>query len=134
MTTGTLHHIELFVSDIDASLRLWSWVLGELGYKTLDQWDGGQSFRLGPTFLAFVQVEEKHKDPPYHRKKVGVNHLAFRARSREHVDSITTQLRERGVKILYEDRHPFAGGDGYYAVFFEDPDRMKVEIVAPRQS
>lgn len=30
----------------------------------------------------------------------------------------------------YEDRHPYAGGPDYYAVFFEDPDRMKVEIVA----
>jgi hypothetical protein len=43
---------------------------------------------------------------------------------------MTCELRERGVTILYEDRHPYAGGDDYYAVFFEDPDRMKVEITA----
>jgi hypothetical protein len=34
------------------------------------------------------------------------------------------------VKILYEDRHPYAGGPDHYAVFFEDPMRMKAEVVA----
>jgi catechol 2,3-dioxygenase-like lactoylglutathione lyase family enzyme len=59
---------------------------------------------------------------------VGLNHLAFHASSREQVDSVTQQLRERGARILYEDRHPHASGG--HAVFFEDPDRIKVELVA----
>jgi hypothetical protein len=29
-------------------------------------------------------------------------------------------------------RSPFAGGASHYAVFFEDPDRIKVEVVAPK--
>jgi catechol 2,3-dioxygenase-like lactoylglutathione lyase family enzyme len=45
---------------------------------------------------------------------------------------IPRKLKEKGIKILYEDRHPFAGGKEHYAVFFEDPDRIKVELVAPR--
>ncbi len=44
---------------------------------------------------------------------------------------MTEKLRRRKITILYEDRHPYAGGKGYYAVFFEDPDRMKVELIAP---
>ena len=59
-----------------------------------------------------------------------MNHLAFHADSRETVDEITNELRGKGVNILYEDRHPYASGEDYYAVFFEDPDRMKVEIMA----
>ena len=46
------------------------------------------------------------------------------------MDDITSKLRDRGVNILYENQHPYAGGPDYYAVFFEDPDRMKVEITA----
>jgi uncharacterized protein len=38
------------------------------------------------------------------------------------------------VHILYEDRHPHAGGPDCYAVYFEDPDRMKVELDAPDES
>jgi catechol 2,3-dioxygenase-like lactoylglutathione lyase family enzyme len=56
--------------------------------------------------------------------------LAFHARSREHVDEVTVELRRQGISVLYQDRHPHAGGVGNYAVFFEDPDRIKVELVA----
>ena len=40
-------------------------------------------------------------------------------------------MKYQDLKILYEDKHPYAGGEDYYAVFFEDPDRIKVELVAP---
>jgi catechol 2,3-dioxygenase-like lactoylglutathione lyase family enzyme len=62
---------------------------------------------------------------------VGLNHLAFRGTSREQVDQIVSWLRSSGHTLLYEDRHPFAGGPDYYAVFCEDPDRIKLEVVAP---
>ncbi|MEC9400222.1 MAG: VOC family protein [Myxococcota bacterium] len=128
---GLLHHVELYVSDLKASAAFWSWFLGELGYECVADWDGGQSWELGDTYLVFVQVEERFAEPEYHRCRVGLNHLAFHAESREHVDNITAGLREREIPILYEDRHPYAGGPDYYAVFFEDPDRIKVELVAP---
>jgi catechol 2,3-dioxygenase-like lactoylglutathione lyase family enzyme len=60
---------------------------------------------------------------------VGLNHLSFDGGDREFVDTITVKLKQKGVKILYEDKHPYAGGENYYAVYFEDPDRIKVEIV-----
>jgi catechol 2,3-dioxygenase-like lactoylglutathione lyase family enzyme len=60
-----------------------------------------------------------------------LNHLAFHASSRDDVDRMSERLRERGVTILYPEQHPHAGGPDYYAVFFEDPDRIKVEFVAP---
>jgi len=50
--------------------------------------------------------------------------------SKDFVDGLTLKLKEKGVKILYEEKHPYAGGPDYYAVFFEDPDRMKVEVTA----
>jgi catechol 2,3-dioxygenase-like lactoylglutathione lyase family enzyme len=78
-----------------------------------------------------VQADEKHLDVPYHRCRVGLNHLAFHASSRQQVDDMTEKVRSLGMTVLYEDRHPYAGGKGYYALFFEDPDRIKVELVAP---
>lgn len=129
--TGLLHHVELYVSDLERSMVLWSWFLGELGYTCVNTWDQGQSWQLGATYLVFVQVEDAHQSPQYHRCRVGLNHLAFHAASQAHVDEVTDGLRARGATILYEDRHPFAGGEHYYAVFFEDHDRIKVELVAP---
>ncbi len=128
---GLLHHIELYVSNLDKSIEFWSWFLTDLGYELFQEWDQGKSYKLGETYIVFVQVEDKHLDVSYHRCKTGLNHLAFHAESREHVDRITKKLKEKNIKVLYEDKHPYAGGEGYYAVYFEDPERMKVELLAP---
>lgn len=127
---GSLHHVELYVRDLEVSRGFWAWLLERLGYKLFQEWDCGFSYLLGETYIVFVQVEERFLDVPYHRCRAGLNHLAFHAESREFVDAITAELRQKGVTILYEDKHPFASGEDYYAVFFEDPDRMKVEITA----
>ncbi len=129
--TGMLHHVEIYVSDLKRSTEFWSWFLSELGYTLFQEWEQGKSYKLGETYLVFVQVEDKHLDQPYHRCKAGLNHLAFHAASRKQVDDITESLRQKGITILYEDKHPYAGGEGHYAVYFEDPERIKVELVAP---
>nr|WP_231493632.1 VOC family protein [Alicyclobacillus macrosporangiidus] len=129
--SGILHHIEINVSDLRRSAAFWGWFLSLLGYEPYQEWQSGRSWRLGDTYLVFVQVEPRYNHPTYHRRHVGLNHLAFHAASRAQVDEITHLLRQRGVRILYEDRHPYAGGPDHYAIFFEDPDRIKVEVVAP---
>ncbi|WP_107841306.1 VOC family protein [Metasolibacillus meyeri] len=131
MTKGLLHHIELYVSNLAHSVEFWGWFLEELGYEPFQKWETGQSWKLADTYIVFVQTEERFLDIPYHRCRVGLNHLAFHANSREHVDAMTTKLQEKGIHLLYTKKHPFAGGEQYYAVYFEDPDRIKVELVAP---
>ncbi|WP_438315610.1 VOC family protein [Sporosarcina sp. FA9] len=131
MSKGLIHHIEIYVSNLKNTVDFWSWFLKELGYSDFQKWEGGKSWRLGETYIVFVQAEERFLDVPYHRCRVGLNHLAFHAVSREHVDDVTQKLRDKGIGILYADKHPYAGGKDYYAVFFEDPDRIKVELVAP---
>lgn len=131
MPVGQLHHVELYVSELKRTVDFWGWLLEELGYHSFQKWEEGHSFKICDTYIVFVQVEERFQEPSYHRCRVGLNHLAFHAASREHVDELTNKLQGKGVPILYQDRHPYAGGDDYYAVYFEDPDRIKVEIVAP---
>ncbi|WP_059170401.1 VOC family protein [Bacillus sp. FJAT-27445] len=132
MSFGLLHHIELYVSELKKTIEFWGWFLEELGYDTYQSWEGGHSWKLGDTYIVFVQAEDQFLDTPYHRCRVGLNHLAFHGKSRQQIDDMTEKLKEKGVNILYADRHPFAGGPDYYAVFFEDPDRIKVELVAPK--
>jgi len=131
LTQGLIHHIELYVSDLKKSIAFWGWLLEELGYESFQEWESGRSWKLGETYLVFVQAEERFLDIPYHRCRVGLNHLAFHASSRQQVDELTSKLQQKEVNILYTEKHPFAGGKDYYAVFFEDPDRIKVELVAP---
>ena len=131
MSQGLIHHIEIYVSDLKRTTDFWGWFLEELGYHTFQEWESGRSWKIGETYIVFVQAEERFMDVPYHRCRVGLNHVAFHASSRQQVDEMTKKLTERNVKILYTDKHPFAGGDTHYAVYFEDSDRIKVEVVAP---
>lgn len=89
MSKGLIHHIEIYVSDLQSSIHFWGWFLGELGYESFQSWESGHSWKLGETYIVFVQAEEKFMDIPYHRCRVGLNHLAFHASSRQQVDDMT---------------------------------------------
>jgi catechol 2,3-dioxygenase-like lactoylglutathione lyase family enzyme len=129
-----LHHVELYVSNLDVSFAFWSNILGTLGYEETAFW--GEGFTLGRgegAYLTFVQVRADHAHRPYHRAGVGLNHLAFRVESRAAVDALRDHCKARGITCLYDDRCPFAnGGEDYYALYVEDPARIKVEFVAAR--
>jgi catechol 2,3-dioxygenase-like lactoylglutathione lyase family enzyme len=116
---GNIHHIEIYVSDLEKTIAFWEWLLTEkFSYTIFQKWDSGISFKLADTYIVFVQTEEKYLDGSYNRKNTGLNHLAFHCSSREFVDTLTKELKEKNINILYPDRHPFAGGKDYYAVFF----------------
>jgi catechol 2,3-dioxygenase-like lactoylglutathione lyase family enzyme len=129
--SGLLHHVEIYVSDLRTSTEFWDWLLTELGYARFQEWEQGISWKRRDTYLVFVQTAPEHLDVPYHRGRTGLNHLAFHARSRRQVDDITSELPRRGATILYNDEHPRNDPGVPYAVYFEDPDRIKVELVAP---
>lgn len=125
---GSLHHVELYVGDLERAVTFWGWLLGELGYEPYQEWDEGISWRGGGTYLAFVQAPEVQGG--FDRRHVGLNHVAFRVDNRSEVDRLAEALQGRGARLLYEDRHPYAGGPDHYAAFLEDPDGLKVELVA----
>lgn len=131
---GGLSHVEIYVSNLDQSVAFWGWLLPKLGFNPFQQWESGRSWRSGPTYIVFVQAESPYGDQALHRKRPGINHLAFWADSTDRVESLTQELRDRGVRILYEDRSSDQiGAPSPYSVFFEDPDRMKVEIVVQEE-
>lgn len=129
---GTLHHLEFYVSNLRKTIEFWSWLIVELGYKKYQEWDEGISYKLLDTYIVFVQTEKKYMDIKYHRKRTGLNHIAFHLTSQDMVDQFTKKLKERNVNILYKNSQNLIGNKDYCAIFFEDPDRIKVELVAPK--
>lgn len=125
---GGLHHLELYVRDLERSDAFWGWLLGELGYAPHQAWDEGCSYRRGAVTLVLVEAPVGARE--LDRRDAGLNHIAFVAGSRADVDRLTDEVRDRGGRVLYEERHPHAGGPDHYALFCEDPDGLKVELVA----
>lgn len=130
--TTRLSHIEINVSDYAKSIRFYDTILKPLGWDRLVCTKEFTSYSDGFLKLIISPVEEDFKAAGFHRKRIGLNHLAFYAQTKDMVDEYCEQiLRANNIKILYQDGP--SGDDDYYSVLFEDPDRMKIEVVfAPR--
>jgi len=129
-----LHHVEIYVRDLERSVAFWTPFMQLLGYQD-ERWSGGMNYvREGQAYLCFLPAPREHLDAGYHRRRVGLNHLAFTGASRAHVDKIAGWVEANGFTTLYADAYPFAGGPTHYALYCEDPDRIKVEVVAPGEA
>lgn len=128
-THGTLHHVELWVPDLDRALASLGRLLETLGYALFQSWDGGRSWRLGPTYLVIEQsaalTAERHD-----RCRPGLNHLAFHVEHAATVDKLATDAARYGWRLMFPERHPYAGGGQHYAAYLENDDGFEVELVA----
>ncbi|KOU18304.1 glyoxalase [Streptomyces sp. WM6372] len=126
---GTLHHVEIWVPDLGRAIADWSWLLEDLGYVLHQSWEHGRSWKLGPTYLVFEQspalTAARHD-----RRAPGLNHLAFHVEDADRVDRLTAKARESGWSLMFEDRHPHAGGDHQHAAYLESRDGFEIELVA----
>jgi catechol 2,3-dioxygenase-like lactoylglutathione lyase family enzyme len=125
-----VHHVDLVVSSIERSLPFYRDLLAPLGYHRVSEVEGERGETIG--YLAGPEValglREAQTEGTYDRYRVGIHHVAFEAWSRALVDERAAWLAERGAEI---ESHPQEYGymPGYYAVFFYDPDGIKLEIV-----
>lgn len=124
-----LYHIQINVRDAARSLPFYKALLGYLEYRTVYETDAMAGFS-GSGADIWV-ADPRHADSGFHRKRAGLNHLAFRVDRREDVDRFSAEfLAPRKLAPLYRTPREFPEyRSGYYAVFFEDPDRLKLELV-----
>jgi glyoxylase I family protein len=130
MRSGGVHHIDLVVSSIDRSLPFYRELLGPLGWHGISEVEGERGETIWYLIGHDTQVglREAQSDGVHDRYSVGVHHLAFEASSRGVVDERAEWLRSTGATIESEPQ-AYTYEPGYYAVFFFDPDGMKLEIV-----
>ena len=127
--TGGVHHIELWVPDIDRATTQWGWLLTELGYQPFQEWPGGRSWRLADTYIV-IERSPDMLDEPHERTRPGLNHLAFHAGDQDRVDALTTAAAEHGWELMFPEKHPHAGGPDTYAAYLSNTDGYEVELTA----
>jgi catechol 2,3-dioxygenase-like lactoylglutathione lyase family enzyme len=76
--------------------------------------------------LSVASAEGRKRE--HDRYSPGLHHFAWNADSRGEVDRFYGLLLERGVEIL-DPPAEYGYEPGYYAVFFSDPDGLKLELV-----
>jgi catechol 2,3-dioxygenase-like lactoylglutathione lyase family enzyme len=124
-----LHHVELWIPDLERGKAQWGWLLGELGYRQFQDWPDGRSWLLGATYLV-IEQSPAMSAADHDRLRPGLNHLAFHAGTRQQVDALTASAPAHGWTLLFADKHPFAGGDDHYAAYLANEDGYEVELIA----
>ena len=128
---GFLNHIDLTVADLDRSIEFYDAVLSILGYARTNLYEGGApcwAIADGSGSGFSMALKPARSDAAHDRYSVGLHHLAFHASSREEVDSLHSQLQALQLRIL-DSPAEYDYTPGYYAVFFADPDGIKLELV-----
>ncbi len=123
-----LHHVELWVPDLARAESTFGWLFPALGWTEFQRWNAGVSWRFDETYV--VVEQSPALTGPHDRMKAGLNHLALHAGTREDVDGLTTEAEQHGWRLMFADKHPFAGGPDHYAAFLENEDGFEVELVA----
>lgn len=123
-------HIYLYVSDLDKSYDFYKELLEYLGYRVKTKQDWGFAFLNRDLSIWFEKARKGYIERGYHRKRIGLNHIAFKVNSKEDVDKFYQEfLKVNEISTLYNTPKRFTEyGHNYYAVFFEDPDRIKLEV------
>jgi catechol 2,3-dioxygenase-like lactoylglutathione lyase family enzyme len=126
--TTSVYHVQLNVSR--PSIAFYKGLLRHLGYTLMCEQDDMFGATNGTTDLWIMQIDARYAARGFHRKAAGVNHVAFRVESRAAVDRFIREFLDvRAIPTLYGGAREYPEYQpGYYAVFFEDPDRLKLEL------
>jgi glyoxylase I family protein len=125
-----VHHVDLVVSSIERSLPFYRDLLAPLGYHRISEVEGERGETIwylgGPDVALGLRAAQSVRD--HDRYSVGLHHVAFEAWSRAIVDERAAWLVEQGA-MIESGPEEYGYMPGYYAVFFYDPDGIKLEIV-----
>lgn len=132
MRSTGIHHVDLVVSSIERSLPFYRDLLGPLGWHGVTEVQGERNetiwYLWGPGSSLGVREALTTREAPFDRYEIGVHHVAFEAASRAAVDERAAWVSTQGGEIE-SGPEEYWYSPGYYAVFFYDPDGMKLEIV-----
>lgn len=123
-----LDHVDLTVRDLARSTAFYDKLLPALGMRRVAH-DEYVAWGNGHMNVGLRAAATEHRDTPFTRARAGLHHLALRARSRSDVDRLHAFLVREGITVLDPPAEYPQYGPGYYAVFFTDPDGLKLEVV-----
>ena len=116
-----IDHISIRVRDYEKSKAFYCRLFEVLGFEISDEYPNTIGWTNGKTRYWIAGAEGRKR---YKTGDVGLHHYAFELRNRRDVDALQAFLEREGIQIVdpageyYED---------YYAVFFLDPDGLKLE-------
>src|SRR5262245_6686401 len=128
-----IDHLVLSVSDLKRSRAFYDKVLGFLGFKRKFDMADFVGWSNRKTLCWIAAADERGRKRKHRKGDVGFHHYAFELTSRKDVDDLGAFLVKNKMTVV-DPPGEYNGDKNYYAVFFTDPDGMKLEgmVYKPR--
>jgi glyoxylase I family protein len=123
-------HLRLSVRDVAASRAFYDPWLRVLGFEPEPREDDGAAWGR-PGVSEWLILTPARRERAHDRLAPGLHHVAFAAESRDIVDDVGSVLAGLGAEILQGPRE-YDHEPDRYAVFFLDPDGIKLEVIHAR--
>ena len=120
-----IDHISIRVSDYEKSKAFYSKLMDFLGFEVEADYGSTIGWKNGITLFWIAPADSGARRQKHHTGDVGLHHYAFRLRSRKDVDELDAFLRNELKAEIVDPAGEYY--DDYYAVFFLDPDGIKLE-------
>jgi catechol 2,3-dioxygenase-like lactoylglutathione lyase family enzyme len=119
-----IDHIVIRVGDYERSKAFYGRLFTFLGFEISDEYDDAIGWTNGKTRFWIGPADAEGVKHRHRIGNIGFHHYAFELRSRKDVDALQKFLEDEGVTIVDPAGEYY---DDYYAVFFLDPDGLKLE-------
>jgi len=120
-----IDHLVLSVGDLARSRDFYAKVLGFLNFKLTYDGGGFVGWSNGKTLFWMAQADAQGRKRRHRKGDIGFHHYAFELSSRKDVDALGAFLVEHGLTVVDPPGEYYE--PSYYAVYFTDPDGMKLE-------
>ena len=93
-----------------------------------------ESNETGRTFAFLGKGNEiiitlwQQSENEFSKNTPGLHHLAFQVESMDIVQELQAQLRSMNINLIYDDVTPHTEGAASGAIYFTDPDGIRLEI------
>lgn len=122
-----IDHLTLSVGNFARSKKFYDKVLRFLGFKLKHDFADMAGWSNGKTLFWIAAADATGRKRKYRKGDIGFHHYAFELASRKAVDALGAFLEDNGVTVLDPPGEYY--GHNYYAVYFADPDGMKLEAM-----
>jgi catechol 2,3-dioxygenase-like lactoylglutathione lyase family enzyme len=122
-----IDHLVLSVGDFGRSKAFYGKLLGFLGFKLKHSYPDMAGWSNGKTLFWIAEADAQGRKRRHRKGDIGFHHYAFELSSRRDVDGLYDVLKQHKINVVDPPADYPDYGEGYYAVFFTDPDGLKLE-------
>ena len=127
--SARIDHVIITVNNYERACPFYDWLMSRVGYSAGVHDYGAMRGWSADSGSFWIKKADAHfASDTFNKDRVGLCEIAFKGESRAQIDDLAKDLEAHGARILDPPRE-YDYVPGYYAVFFTDPDGIKLEIV-----